>query len=188
MIAESYILTSDESTTYAGQNVPTTTLFPDVIFKRDDSLTIENVGNLEPPEILESGNQAEGYGREGGFTYNVDDGYTVELDNVSNTVDQSTFLKNRKYRIDSDLYYERSINVDGLLTAFDPNTQNIQYVDYWNSHKFGITIFDARFGFKFNDHVKISLVINNLFNKEYALRPMKIERPRTTAIQLVCNF
>ena len=124
LIAESYILTSDESTTYAGQNVPTTTLFPDVIFKRDDSLTIENVGNLEPPEILESGNQAEGYGREGGFTYNVDDGYTVELDNVSNTVDQSTFLKNRKYRIDSDLYYERSINVDGLLTAFDPDNFN----------------------------------------------------------------
>lgn len=94
----------------------------------------------------------------------------------------------------STRYYSHISNIDTafavleLLTAFDPNTQNIQYVDYWNSHKFGITIFDARFGFKFNDHVKISLIINNLFNKEYALRPMKIERPRTTAIQLVCNF
>lgn len=91
-------------------------------------------------------------------------------------------------------YYSHISNIDTafaileLLTSFDPNTQNIQYVNYWNNHKFGITIFDGRIGYKLNDKVKISIVVNNLLNKEYALRPMKIERPRTTAIQVVCKF
>ena len=143
LIAESYILTADESTTYVGQNVPTTTLFPDVIFKRDDSLTIENVGNLEPPEILESNNSSEGYGSEGGFSYNVDDGYTVELDNVSNTVDQSSYLKDQKYRIDTNLYYEKNINIDGLLSAFDPDDFNSNDNQLAEDTSPGIFISDA---------------------------------------------
>ena len=143
LISETYVLDSTESTTYSGVTVPTTTLFPDVIFKRDDSLTLENVGNLEPPEILEDETVSEGYGREGGFSYNVDDGYTVELDNVGDTVDQASFLKEQKYRIDRSLYYARDIEIDGLIAAYDPDNFNSNDNQLAEESSPGIFISDA---------------------------------------------
>ena len=143
LIAESYILTSAESTTYTGVKVPTTTLFPDVIFRRDDSLTIENVANLEPPEILEVESLSDGYGREGGFSYNVDEGYSTELDNIGDLVDQSVFLKSSKYRIDRSLYYSRDIKIDGLISAYDPDDFNSNDNQLAEEKSPGIFISDA---------------------------------------------
>ena len=143
LISETYILDATESTTYSGTTVPTTTLFPDVIFKRDDSLTLENVGNLEPPEILEDETVSEGYGRTGGFSYNVDEGYTVELDNIGDTVDQSAYLKEQKYRVDRNLYYEKDIEIDGLLAAYDPDSFNSNDNQLAEESSPGIFISDA---------------------------------------------
>lgn len=143
LISETYVLDATESTTYSGSTVPTTTLFPDVIFKRDDSLTLENVGNLEPPEILENETVSEGYGREGGFSYGVDEGYTVELDNVGDTVDQSAYLKDQKYRVDKNLYYQRDIEIDGLLAAYDPDSFNSNDNQLAEESSPGIFISDA---------------------------------------------
>ncbi|MFT7613010.1 MAG: outer membrane cobalamin receptor [Parvicellaceae bacterium] len=87
-------------------------------------------------------------------------------------------------------YYSHISNIDTafraleLLTSF-PGFQTVTYTDYWKAHKFGVVIFDARFGVNINDKMKLSVVVNNVLNKEYSLRPMKIERPRTTAIQYV---
>jgi hypothetical protein len=141
LIAESYILTSDESTTYSGVTVPTTTLFPDVIFRRDDSLTIENVANLEPPEIIEENSNE--FGREGGFSYNVDGGYSEELDSIGDTVDLTSFLKDQKYRIDRSLYYEKDIAIDGLITALDPDNFNVGDNELSDDISPGIFISDA---------------------------------------------
>ena len=143
LIAESYILTAAESTTYNNVKVATTTLFPDVIFRRDDSLTIENVANLEPPEILEVESVSDGYGREGGFSYNVDEGYSTELDNISDLVDQAVFLKSSKYRIDRSLYYSRDIKIDGLLSAYDPDDFNSNDNQLAEEQSPGIFISDA---------------------------------------------
>jgi len=94
----------------------------------------------------------------------------------------------------SSRYYSHIANIDTafavleLLTSLNPGTQNMYFVDYWENNKVGVTIFDARVGFHVNDKVKISIIVNNLLNKEYALRPMKIERPRTTAVQCVYKF
>ena len=143
LISETYNLDATESTTYSGTTVPTTTLFPDVIFKRDDSLTLENVGNLEPPEILEDETVSSGYGREGGFSYNVTEGYTVELDNIGDTVDQSAYLKDQKYRVDRNLYYERNIEIDGLLAAYDPDSFNSNDNQLAEESSPGIFISDA---------------------------------------------
>ena len=143
LIAESYILTAAESTTYNGVKVATTTLFPDVIFRRDDSLTIENVANLEPPEILEVESLSDGYGREGGFSYNVDEGYSTELDNIGDLVDQSVFLKSSKYRIDRSLYYSRDIKIDGLISAYDPDDFNSNDNQLAEEKSPGIFISDA---------------------------------------------
>lgn len=125
LISETYAIPTSESTTYGGVKVPTTTLFPDVIFRRDDSLTVENIKQLESPEVLDTEeSNSEAYGATGSFSYNIDEGYTAELDNVSENVEQAIYLKESKYRIDRKLYYERNIRIEGLITAFDPDGFN----------------------------------------------------------------
>jgi outer membrane receptor protein involved in Fe transport len=52
----------------------------------------------------------------------------------------------------------------------------------------GIWVVDIRLHIKLNNTVRIGFVVNNLFNVEYALRPMVIEAPRTTAVQLMLAF
>jgi len=125
LIAENYSIPTAESDTYGGTKVPTTTLFPDVIFRRDDQLTVQNIQNLESPEVLDNEeSNSESYGSTGSFTYGIDDGYTAELDNVTENVEQATYLKESKYRIDRKLYYERDIKIEGLISAYDPDGFN----------------------------------------------------------------
>lgn len=125
LISETYAIPTSESTTYGGTKVPTTTLFPDVIFRRDDSLTVENIKQLESPEVLDNAeSNTEAYGSTGSFSYGIDEGYAVELANVNENVEQATYLKSSKYRIDRKLYYERSIRIEGLVSAYDPDGFN----------------------------------------------------------------
>ena len=91
-------------------------------------------------------------------------------------------------------YYSHIANIDTafavleLLTSLNPGTQNMYFVDYWQKNQSGVTIFDARIGFHLSEQIKLSLVVNNVLNKEFALRPMKIERPRTSAVQCIFKF
>ena len=94
-------------------------------------------------------------------------------------------------------YYSKMQNIDtafgkieGLTQYFNstqPQFQPIDVINYWKSHD-GFNIFDARIGFKASKHHKISIVCDNIFNVPYFLRPLKVEAPRTTAIQYVYNF
>jgi iron complex outermembrane receptor protein len=52
----------------------------------------------------------------------------------------------------------------------------------------GNLIFDARLGYQVNEKIRLSFVVNNLTNQEYTLRPMSMEAPRTTAVQLQIKF
>ena len=52
--------------------------------------------------------------------------------------------------------------------------------------KNGDFIVDIRTSYQLNDITKISLVINNLLNREYMSRPANMMPPRTIAIQ--CNM
>lgn len=91
-------------------------------------------------------------------------------------------------------YYSRMQNIDKAFATIEELTYNaypylnkIKATNYWRSHN-GFNIFDARISYKVNDKQKLSLVCSNLFNVDYALRPMKIEAPRTTALQYVYTF
>ncbi|CAN5537204.1 hypothetical protein BH10BAC1_BH10BAC1_01130 [soil metagenome] len=95
-------------------------------------------------------------------------------------------------------YYSKMQNIDKALedietlTASD-NDAPVQFLDdikathYWKTH-YGYSLFDARIGYHINDKMKLSLVCNNIFNVAYSLRPLKIESPRTTAVQYVLTF
>lgn len=71
-----------------------------------------------------------------------------------------------------------------LLTGFN-SIANIYYTDYFEKNNGYRYIHDVRLAYKINEKMRFSLVINNLDNKLYSLRPMKIEAPRSTAIQFI---
>ena len=59
------------------------------------------------------------------FSYNVIDGYGQELKkHITNTVDESLFLRTTKYRTDKSLYYKRDIKINGLISSYDPDAFN----------------------------------------------------------------
>lgn len=52
----------------------------------------------------------------------------------------------------------------------------------------GTYVFDARFSYKVNDKSKVAVIVNNMLNEEYMIRPLVIESPRTFAIQYTLDF
>jgi len=94
----------------------------------------------------------------------------------------------------SNKYYTKMQNIDKAFTYIEDLTStNNQFFDviyatkYWASHKY-ISIWDARLSYTIDDKQKLSIVCNNVFNEVYSLRPMKIESPRSAAIQYVLTF
>ncbi len=89
-------------------------------------------------------------------------------------------------------YYSKMQNIDKAFEDLELLTNNpfmsqMKIVNYWRGHS-GFDIFDFRISYRFNPHHKISIVCNNATNLSYMLRPMKIEAPRTTAVQYVFEF
>jgi iron complex outermembrane receptor protein len=87
-------------------------------------------------------------------------------------------------------YFSKIVNMDAIIKDFEETTaasggdkQNIRYMDYFYSHRFGNAIFDARMSYSFNEHHKIALIGSNIFNRSYSLRPLKIEAPRSIMVQ-----
>ena len=141
LFADTYDLTTSESTLYTGgtnSKVPTTTLIPDLLLKRDDSLTVANIENLEPPEIIDTENSAYSAGR-GSFSYGVT-GYSETLETVTDNVDESIYLRSTKFRIDRSLYYKKEIKFKGFITSYDPDELNLTQADLLTDLSPGIYI------------------------------------------------
>ncbi|MEI6884633.1 MAG: TonB-dependent receptor [Bacteroidota bacterium] len=83
-------------------------------------------------------------------------------------------------------YYGYMKNIDVFLYNLDvPMHSGI--VKYREQHHDGNFIVDVRAGYAFGIF-KVSLMVNNLMNTEYSLRPVTIEAPRTTSVQLLVNI
>jgi outer membrane receptor protein involved in Fe transport len=90
----------------------------------------------------------------------------------------------------SGRYYSKIDNYDKAIVDFEEVTTNtggslqaIKYVDYYDNSKPEVIIFDARASVTFQKKHKISVIINNLMNETYSLRPLKAESLRTTMFQ-----
>ncbi|MCC6601196.1 MAG: TonB-dependent receptor [Crocinitomicaceae bacterium] len=68
-------------------------------------------------------------------------------------------------------------------TMFNPGINN-----WRKTHSKGDYIFDLRAGWEVNEHHGIAVVVKNLLNREYAIRPLAIEEPRLTSIQYTLKF
>jgi outer membrane cobalamin receptor len=90
-------------------------------------------------------------------------------------------------------YYSKMQNIDKAFAYVEELTQALDFVDdikvlnFWKSHN-GYHIFDARLSCQVTERQKISFICANVFNTTYSLRPLKIESPRTTALQYVYTF
>jgi iron complex outermembrane receptor protein len=85
-------------------------------------------------------------------------------------------------------YFSKITNMDGVIEEFEnattgPFVQNIRYMDYYENHRFGNWICDARISYNLNDKHKIAIISSNVMNRVYSLRPLKIEQPRTVMLQ-----
>ncbi|MNX80095.1 Vitamin B12 transporter BtuB [compost metagenome] len=86
-------------------------------------------------------------------------------------------------------YYSKIVNMDGVIKDFELLTsqvdvlQDIRYMDYYNAHRFGNWIFDARISYLLKDKHRFAIIGSNILNRTYSLRPLKIEQPRTVMLQ-----
>lgn len=86
-------------------------------------------------------------------------------------------------------YFSKIENMDIVIQDFEELTedlvfiQNIEYMDFYNSHRHGNWIFDARISYNVNDKHKLAIISANIANRTYSLRPLKIEAPRTIMLQ-----
>jgi iron complex outermembrane receptor protein len=128
------------------------------------------------------------------FTYN-----STSLD-PSNGILKYRFLHNVKLDAEfvydkklsigmSAKYFSKMVNMDAIIKDFEEITinnellQDLRYMDFFNSHRFGNWIFDMRVSYNVNETHKLALIGSNILNRTYSLRPLKIEAPRTVMVQ-----
>jgi iron complex outermembrane receptor protein len=128
------------------------------------------------------------------FSYN-----STSIDK-SNGILKYRFLHNLKVDIEycwnkelsiglSAKYFSKIINMDAIIKDFEevtinnPFLQDLRYMDYYDSHRFGNWIFDARLSYNLNESHKLAVIGTNILNRTYSLRPLKIEPPRSIMVQ-----
>jgi outer membrane cobalamin receptor len=148
-----------------------------------------------------------------GYTYSVPQAKDPDYQfyQSSNPHDYNTYRKSSsdtnghilKYRIQSLLkanaeltykkfstgfsirYYGFMKNIDKFFIDYDKATYFATGITkYREDNNTGITVYDCRFSYLLKDF-KFSVIINNLLNKEYSLRPLTMESPRSTSIQII---
>jgi outer membrane cobalamin receptor len=108
---------------------------------------------------------------------------------LHNVKGDAEFTWNKRFSIGmSAKYFSKIENMDGVIEEFENSTQGpfvqtIRYMDYFDAHRFGNWIFDARVSFNINQQHKIAFIGSNIFNRSYSLRPLKVEAPRSFMIQ-----
>jgi outer membrane receptor protein involved in Fe transport len=84
-------------------------------------------------------------------------------------------------------YYSYMKNVDKVFYQLDNITQ-WGAVDFRNENNQGDHVVDLRASADLTENIKVSIAMNNVANRIYALRPIKVNSPRTTTVQLTVKF
>lgn len=114
------------------------------------------------------------------------------------------FRVRRLFRMDLQAQYKRVFvggsvrynshvsNIDLIFIQLDQSPPPLSLatgVSQWmQDHRTGDTIFDARIGFDISTQLRAAFIVNNVLNREYAMRPLAIEAPRSMQVQLSLNL
>lgn len=86
-------------------------------------------------------------------------------------------------------YYSYMQNIDKTFYDLDhPAGLQTGITNYRKIHDNGSTVFDVRISYRVGNHFNVAVISNNVANLEYTLRPLKIEAPRTLALQISATF
>jgi iron complex outermembrane receptor protein len=95
----------------------------------------------------------------------------------------------------SMIYHSPMLAVDDIFVSSDPDFQSFNnavlpgYMDYYAYHKYRpLLTFDTHFGWQMNKNIKSSIVIRNLFNREFVQRPGNMLAPRSVSYQFTAKF
>ena len=97
----------------------------------------------------------------------------------------------KKLSVGSSLRYSSLMkNVDNVfMQPIFGNTAILPgFGDYRNSRLTGDIIFDARLAYQINKKSKVSILMNNVLNREYTNRPGNVMPPRTILWQYSLTF
>ena len=100
------------------------------------------------------------------------------------------FTIKKKYKLSvggTYRYYSYMQSVDKIFYQVDPLFK-WGAVDFRESHNKGDHVFDLRAGATLTEHIRLGISVKNVANRVYALRPLKINAPRTTQLQLTVTF
>ena len=147
-----------------------------------------------------------------GYTYvnptaiNPDSTYLLTFSNPDTITPKNSILKYRNKhlaKIDFQVDYKKfSVGMSTRYTSLMENVDNIfvepipgtgieilpGYGQYRNSRMNGDVIFDARVAYQINKKSKISILMNNLLNREYTNRPGNVMPSRTIIWQYSLRF
>lgn len=100
---------------------------------------------------------------------------------------QLTFKKRIAFGL-SGRYYGFMRNIDIFLNQLDkPTAMHSGIVKYREEHNSGNFIVDLRLSYSYRDF-RFSFLVNNVLNTEYSLRPITVESPRTTSLQVMLKI
>jgi len=85
-------------------------------------------------------------------------------------------------------YYSFMQNIDQTFYTLDASVLPTGIRQYRENNSKGTTVMDFRISCRFAKYYKAAFIMNNAANLSYALRPLKIESPRTFAVQLSGEF
>jgi len=84
-------------------------------------------------------------------------------------------------------YYSYMKSVDKIFYQVDP-LFGWGAIEFRENNNKGDHVFDLRGAVDLSEQVKLGISVKNLLNRTYALRPLKVNSPRTTQIQLTVTF
>lgn len=84
-------------------------------------------------------------------------------------------------------YYSFMRSVDKIFYDVDP-IFGWGAVDFRENNSKGDHVFDLRASAELTENIKVAVIMKNVANRIYALRPLKVNAPRTTQLQLTVQF
>ena len=117
---------------------------------------------------------------------------TTKKDTISSLL---TYRMRNVVRIDAEFdigkfTFGYTVVYNGFMDKIDeifnsPTFHILEYIKYNNK---GYFLMDARMVYKITDKSSISLIVKNMTNKEYTLRPAMLEAPRSFVLQYKIVF
>lgn len=100
------------------------------------------------------------------------------------------FMINKKWKLSvagTYRYYSYMKSVDRIFYQVDP-LFGWGAIEFRENNDKGDHVFDIRGSIDLTEQIKLGISVKNLTNRVYALRPLKINAPRTTQLQLTVQF